>query len=50
MYDTAIVEIIIIEKIMKNASVKEILSNKKLWNEDLSFLEEEVLKYVDKQA
>lgn len=39
-----------IEEFMKNASVKEILSNKKLWDEDLSFLEEEVLKYVDKQA
>ncbi len=33
---------------MKSASVKEILSNEKLWGEDLSFLESEVLKYVNK--
>jgi len=33
---------------MKTASVKEILANDALWGEDLSFLEEEVLKYVNK--
>lgn len=32
---------------MKNASVEEILANEKLWDADLSFLKEEVLKYVD---
>ncbi len=33
---------------MKTASVREILRNEKLWDTDLSFLEEEVLKYVNK--
>jgi len=33
---------------MKTASVKEILANDALWGEDLSFLEEEVQKYVNK--
>lgn len=33
---------------MKNASVAEILANKDYWGEDLSFLEEEVSKYVNK--
>lgn len=33
---------------MKDASVKDILANTSLWGEDLSFLEEEVLKYVNK--
>ena len=37
-----------ITEFMKTASVKEILGNKKLWDTDLSFLEEEVLKYVNK--
>ena len=34
---------------MKTASVSEILKNKDLWGEDLSYLEKEVSKYVDKQ-
>ena len=33
---------------MKTASVGEILANKSLWDEDLSFLENEVTKYVNK--
>ena len=33
---------------MKKASVEEILANKALWDEDLSFLCEEVKKYVNK--
>ncbi|MBR2884380.1 MAG: tagaturonate reductase [Clostridia bacterium] len=33
---------------MKNASVEEILSNTALWDEDLTFLCEEVKKYVNK--
>ncbi len=33
---------------MKNASVEEILSSKKLWDKDLSYLANEVLKYVNK--
>lgn len=33
---------------MKNATVGEILANEKLWGEKLSFLEDEVLKYVSK--
>ena len=33
---------------MKDASVEEILANKALWDEDLSFLCEEVKKYVNK--
>ncbi len=32
---------------IKNASVEEILSNKAFWDEDLSFLANEVKKYVD---
>ena len=39
-----------ITKFMKTASVSEILSNTELWDEDLSYLEKEVSKYVDKQA
>ncbi len=33
---------------MKTASVKDILANTALWGEDLSYLESEVLKYVNK--
>lgn len=33
---------------MKDATVGEILANEKLWGENLSFLENEVLKYVNK--
>lgn len=33
---------------MKTASVEEILANKSLWDEDLTFLSEEVKKYVNK--
>ena len=33
---------------MKTASVKEILSNTNLWDEDLSYLESEIAKYVNK--
>ena len=33
---------------MKTATVGEILANEKLWGEDLSFLEKEVAKYVNK--
>lgn len=33
---------------MKNASVKEILANTKLWDEDLTYLADEVEKYVNK--
>ena len=33
---------------MKTASVEEILANKELWGEDLSFLKDEVMKYVNK--
>ena len=32
---------------MKNASIGEILKNKGLWDEDLSFLEGEITKYVN---
>lgn len=32
---------------MKNRSASEILANKDFWDEDLSFLTDEVLKYVD---
>ncbi len=32
---------------MKNASIGEILANKGLWDEDLSFLEGEITKYVN---
>jgi hypothetical protein len=31
---------------MKTASVSEILANEKLWGEDLSFLKDEVEKYI----
>ena len=37
-----------VEKFMKNASVREILANVKLWDKDLSYLAEEVEKYVNK--
>jgi len=33
---------------MKTASVEEILANEKLWDEDLSYLADEVKKYVNK--
>ena len=33
---------------MKTATVAEILANEKLWYEDLSYLKDEVDKYVDK--
>ena len=33
---------------MKTASVQEILANKKLWGEDLTYLADEVKKYADK--
>ena len=36
-----------IMEFMKTASVKDILSNVKLWDEDLSYLESEVIKYVN---
>lgn len=32
---------------MKNSDIKEILANTELWDEDLSFLYDEVMKYVD---
>ncbi|MBQ8407800.1 MAG: tagaturonate reductase [Clostridia bacterium] len=34
---------------MKSATVSEILANEKLWGEDLSFLEKEVAKYVERK-
>lgn len=37
-----------VTEFMKNAAVSEILANEKLWGENLSFLEDEVLKYVNK--
>lgn len=37
-----------IVEFMKKASVAEILANESYWGEDLSFLEEEVSKYVNK--
>ena len=37
-----------IMEFMKTASLKEILSNTKLWDEDLSYLESEVVKFVNK--
>ncbi len=37
-----------ITEFMKTATVEEILANKELWDEDLSFLKDEVLKYVNK--
>lgn len=36
-----------VTEFMKSASVEEILANTALWGEDLSFLKEEILKYVD---
>ena len=35
-------------KFMKEADVKDILSNTDLWDEDLGFLYDEVIKYVNK--
>ncbi len=37
-----------IVEFMKNATVEEILSNERLWDMNLSFLSDEVLKYVNK--
>jgi len=37
-----------VTEFMKNASVAEILANTELWDEDLSFLKDEVEKYVNK--
>ena len=37
-----------VTEFMKTASVKEILANEKLWDADLSYLADEVEKYVDK--
>ncbi len=37
-----------IEAFMKTASVREILANQKLWDKDLSYLADEVEKYVNK--
>lgn len=37
-----------VTEFMKNASVSDILSNTSLWGEDLSYLESEILKYVNK--
>ena len=37
-----------IVEFMKTATVSEILKNEKLWDEDLSYLESEILKYVNK--
>lgn len=37
-----------VTQFMKTASVEEILANKELWDEDLTFLKDEVLKYVNK--
>ena len=37
-----------VTEFMKSASVGDILRNESLWGEDLSFLEDEVLKYVNK--
>ncbi|MBR5236329.1 MAG: tagaturonate reductase [Clostridia bacterium] len=34
-------------EVIKKASVPEILANKSLWDEDISFLAEEVMRYVD---
>lgn len=36
-----------VTEFMKNASAKEILANKDLWDEDLSYLYDEVKKYAD---
>ena len=35
-------------RFMKTASVEEILKRKEYWGEDLTFLKDEVLKYVNK--
>lgn len=37
-----------VEAFMKTASVREILANEKLWDKDLSYLADEVEKYVNK--
>ena len=37
-----------IMEFVKTASIQEILSNTKLWDEDLSYLLQEVTKYVNK--
>ena len=37
-----------ITEFMKNATVDEILANEKLWDKDLSYLADEVKKYVNK--
>ena len=39
-----------ITEYMKNASVAQILAREDYWGQDLSFLLEEVERYVDKQA
>ena len=39
-----------VTEFMRTATVGEILKNQSLWGTDLSFLESEILKYVDKQA
>jgi tagaturonate reductase len=39
-----------VTEFMKTASVDDILKNTNLWDEDLSFLADEVKKYVNKQA
>ena len=36
-----------IMRFMKTASLKDILSNVSLWDEDLSYLESEIIKYVN---
>ena len=37
-----------VTEFMKAASVSEILANEKLWDADLSYLKDEVEKYVNK--
>jgi hypothetical protein len=37
-----------VTEFMKTATVEEILANTKLWDKDLSYLAEEVKKYVNK--
>lgn len=39
-----------VTEFMKKSTVKEILSNEKLWGSDLSFLTDEVAKYANTQA
>lgn len=39
-----------VTEFMKSATVEEILSNKALWDQDLSFLKDEVLKHVNNEA